>query len=139
MKIEINRINDAINFEASNSDGNKVLVDGAASYRGTHNGMRPMELLLVGVGTCSAFDIVEILKKQRQDLKDMKISVEGAREPDATPAPFKQINIHFTLIGNVDKAKAERAVDLAVNKYCSVGTMLEQTAEITYSIEIKAE
>ena len=97
-----------------------------------------MQTILAAIAGCASIDLVAILDKQRAGLKDLKIDVHGDR-PDTSPAPFSAVRLHFTLIGEVDEQKARRALDLAVNKYCSVGEMLKQSAEISYTYEIVNE
>jgi putative redox protein len=136
LKIELNRLNDAFHFEASNENGNTVQIDASPDIGGTNQGMRPMQMLLAAMGGCSAIDIVNILKKQKQDLQDIKVSVTGEREKDVTPSVFTEVHAHYKLFGNIDKDKAQKAVSLAVEKYCSVAKTLEAKATITYSFEI---
>ncbi len=136
MKIEITRIDQDFNMIAENEDGNKIELDGSPAIGGHNKGMRPMQLLLAGVGSCSAIDVISILKKQKQELKSIKITVEGDRDADAVPSLFTDINIHFTLGGDLDPAKVERAIQLSMDKYCSVSKTLESTANITHSYEI---
>lgn len=124
MKIEIRQLNDAVHFEARNEAGNRMQVDGAEAVGGRGQGMRPMELMLVSVAGCSAIDVVEILKKQRQPLKDMHITVHGERPESGAPRPSTSIDIHFTLYGDLDEPKAARAVKLAVEDYCSARATL---------------
>ena len=95
-----------------------------------------MELILMGLGSCGAMDIISILKKQRQDLKDLKIEIDGNRVYNQTPAVFTDIKIKFTFYGNLSNEKVEKAVSLSMNKYCSVSAMLEKTVNISYSFEI---
>lgn len=136
IKIEINRLNDGFHFEASNENGNKVHMDASPDIGGTNQGMRPMQMLLAAFGGCSSIDLVNILKKQKQDLKDIKITITGEREAGVIPSLFVKVHAHFRLFGNVDKDKAERAVALSVDKYCSVAKTLEKTATVTHSFEI---
>ncbi len=136
IKIEINRLNDAFHFEASNENGNKVQIDASPDIGGTNQGMRPMQMLLAALGGCSGIDVVNILKKQKQDLKDIKITVTGEREAGVIPSLFTDVHAHYKLIGPIDKDKAEKAVSLAVDKYCSVAKTLESTAKVTYSFEV---
>jgi putative redox protein len=136
MRIEINRLNDAVHFEAVNETGNSISMDGAPQMGGTNSGFRPMQMLLAGLGGCSAIDFVDILKKQRQDLRDVKIIIDGEREDKPAPAVFTTIHMHYKLYGNLDPAKVERALNLSITKYCSVGVIFEKTAKITYSYEI---
>ncbi len=136
IKIEIGRVNDAFHMEARNEQGNTVEMDASPDVGGGNNGMRPMQLLLAAMGGCSTIDIISILKKQRQDLRDIKITVTGEREKDAVPSLFTEVHAHFTLYGDLDKDKVEKAVSLSVDKYCSVAKTLEAKAKITYSFEI---
>lgn len=136
MKINIRRIDDAFNMEASNEDGNTLLMDGAADIGGHEKGMRPMQLLLAAVGGCSAIDVLLILKKQRQVVESLEIEVEGHREKIEEYSLFRDITLHFKLKGQVDQDKAERAVQLSIDKYCSVSKTLEPTAKINYKVTI---
>jgi putative redox protein len=136
IKIEINRVNDGFHMEAVNEQGNVVSMDASPDIGGTNQGMRPMQLLLTAFGGCSSIDVINILKKQRQDLRDIKITVTGEREKDAVPSLYTEVHAHFKLYGNLDPDKAEKAVALSVEKYCSVAKTLEKTAKVTYSFEI---
>ncbi len=136
MTIQINRLDDAFHFEASNEDGLSVHVDGAAAIGGHNAGMRPMQLLLAAIGTCSVFDILIILKKQRQIVEDVKITVTGKRA-DAVPAPFTDIAIKFTFFGDLKPEKVEKAVEMGVEKYCSVGATFDKSVCVTHTFEIK--
>jgi putative redox protein len=136
IRIELNRLNDAFHFEAVNENGNKVQIDASPDIGGTNQGMRPMQMLLAAMGGCSAIDLVNILKKQKQPLRDIKITVTGEREPNTTPSLYTEVHAHFRLFGEIDNEKAEKAVSLAVEKYCSVAKTLEAKAKITHSFEI---
>jgi len=136
MKIELNRLNDAYWLEATNEDGAKLNIDASPEIGGLNKGLRPMQMLLAAMGGCSTIDIISILKKQKQDLKDIKITVTGDREKDAVPSLFIGVHAHFKLYGNLDEEKVKKAVSLSVDKYCSVAKTLEKTAKITYSFEI---
>src|SRR5688572_18720831 len=136
IKIELNRLNDGFHMEARNEQGSVVHIDASADIGGQNLGMRPMQMLLAAMGGCSVIDIINILKKQRQDLKDVKVTVTGEREKDAVPSLYTEVHVHFRLYGNLDKDKAEKAVSLSVEKYCSVAKTLEKTAKVTYSFEI---
>lgn len=136
MKVSLERQNDAVHFAASGSGKVKVQVDGSPEIGGEGNGVRPMELVLMALGSCSSFDLIQILKKQRQDIKDVKVDVEGDRVDDI-PAVFTDIRMVFRLYGEIDRAKAEKAAELAVKKYCSVHDMLVAGGvKIDYSLEI---
>jgi putative redox protein len=136
IKIEIDRLNDGFHMEARNEQGNTVQMDASPDIGGTNQGMRPMQMLLAAMGGCSTIDIVNILKKQRQDLKDIKITVTGEREKDAVPSLYTDVHAHFRLYGDLDQEKVAKAVSLGVEKYCSVAKTLEARAKITYSFEI---
>ena len=136
MRIEINRLNDAFWMEAVNEGGNKVHIDASPDIGGTDHGFRPMQLLLAALGGCSTIDIISILKKQKQELEDIKITVNGEREKDAVPSLFTEVHVHFILYGKLDSEKVKKAVSLSVEKYCSVAKTLEKTAKVTHSFEI---
>ena len=138
MKITLNRINDAVHFQARNTDGHIIDIDGAPRVGGENAGFRPMQLLLAAHAGCSAMDLVPILEKQRQRLDDVRIEITGER-PEGTPSPFTAINIHYDLFGEIEEEKARRAIDLAVNKYCSVGEMLKHSVKITFSFAVNPE
>jgi putative redox protein len=135
MRITINRLNDEFLMEAQNEHQNSIRMDSSAD--GNPQGMSPMQLLLAGIGGCSTIDIISILKKQRQDLQDIQIQVDGERATDEMPKVFRKIHLHYTLKGTLDEDKVKKAIDLSVEKYCSVSKMLEKTATITYSFEIQ--
>ena len=136
IKIELARLDNDFNMEAVNDSGNKILLDGSPADGGHNRGMRPMQTLLAAMGGCSAIDVISILRKQRVELKDIKITITGEREKDAVPSLYTEVHAHFKLFGNIDKDKAQKAVSLSVDKYCSVAKTLEKTAKITYSFEI---
>lgn len=96
-----------------------------------------MQLLISALGGCSTIDIINILKKQRQELIDIKVEIEAEREQEKVPALFSNIHVRFILFGNIDKSKAQKAVELSMDKYCSVAKILEKTAKISYSYEVK--
>lgn len=136
MKIELNRLNDGYHLEAINEQGKIVNIDASPDIGGTNQGMRPMQLLLAAMGGCSTIDIINILKKQKQPLRDIKITVTGEREKDVIPSLFEEVHTHFRLYGDLDQNKVERAVSLSVEKYCSVAKTLSYKAKITHSFEI---
>lgn len=130
MKIEINRLNDHLLMEAMNEDGQTVVMDGESAA------MRPMQMLLSSLGGCSTIDVVLILKKQREPIEDIKVIINGERHDDRVPKTFKHIHLHYIIKGKVNPDKAKRAVDLSMEKYCSVSMMLKETVEIEYSFEV---
>ena len=136
MKITLKRLDDAYHLEAINEDGCTVETDGAPKIGGSNKGMRPMQLLLVSAASCSSIDIISILKKQKQDLKDINVEVTAEREQDKVPSLFTDIQLHYILTGDLDEAKVKRAIDLSVTKYCSVVKILEKTAKVSSSYKI---
>lgn len=137
MRVELQRKDNDFLMEATDSLGNKVLMDAGPSIGGHGKGASPMQMLLMALGGCSAIDIILILKKQRQDVQDLKIVVEGEREEVKDGAAlFEKIEVKFMLTGRIDKEKAERAVQLSMEKYCSVAKTLEKTAKITYTVSV---
>lgn len=137
MKITLSQQNDAVHFQAKNEDGQTVDFDGTADIGGEGKGMRPMEVLLSSVAACSVFDITTILKKQRQPVEHIDIEVTGTRPAEGAPKPFKAIHLHFALTGTLEESKVARAVQLSVEKYCSVAESLDKTIRITYEFEIR--
>jgi len=138
MSVQLNRVDGDFHFEALGSDKIAVQIDAAAAIGGTNAGARPMELLLMGVGGCSAIDVVLMLKKGRQIVEDFRITVEGQRQVDAIPAPFEKIHLKYWFKGNLKAEKVEKAIRLSMEKYCSASVMMAKTAEITWSYEIEA-
>ena len=136
MKVQIERVNQAVHMLATNEDGNQVSIDGSLKAGGENAGFRPMQLLLAGIGSCSAIDVIDILKKQRQELEDIKVEVRGDREEGEAPNLFKSVYIHFSLKGALDEKKVKKAIDLSMQKYCSVARILEKTAELKYDFSI---
>jgi putative redox protein len=113
-------------------------MDGPPEAGGQNLGVRPMEMLLLGMGGCASFDVVSILEKMQQPIKGCVAELQAERA-DSEPKVFTRINIHFKISGAVDAAKAERAVKLSAEKYCSASIMLGKVAEITHSFEVFAE
>nr|WP_081909592.1 aminotransferase class I/II-fold pyridoxal phosphate-dependent enzyme [Aureispira sp. CCB-QB1] len=136
MKITLNRQNDFYHFLAQNESGARLELDAAPSIGGQNKGFRPMESLLAGLGGCSAIDIISILKKQRQEIIDFQIEIEANRDTEAVPAIFKDIEVKIIITGTVDEKKLQKAIDLTVDKYCSVYHILKETAAINYSYEL---
>ena len=140
MKISLKRLDDAFHFEAKNEDGRTVQIDAAEKIGGRNQGVRPMQMLLMGAAGCAAIDIVSILKKQRQEISDFEIDAEGEREAPAIKgeaAVFNEVAIHFKLKGKIDPEKAKRAVELSMEKYCSASKTLRSAgAKIEYKISV---
>lgn len=136
MLIQLERLDDAFNLKATNEQGNSVETDAAPAIGGGGKGMRPMEMLLSSLGACSSIDVIDILRKMRQPLNDIKVTLNGEREKDKTPSLFTDIHVSFNLYGDLDVDKAKRAVDMSMEKYCSVAKILEKTAKITWETNI---
>ncbi len=136
MEITLRRTNQAVRFEASNAAGNTVTVEGSPEIGGEGLGARPMELLLMSLASCSAMDVVSILKKMRQPLEDLKVSVRGERAAGELPAVFTAIHLTFHFSGKIKPEKAAEAVRLSVEKYCSVAAMLRKTAAVTHEFTV---
>lgn len=137
IKVELERINDAFGFEAKDSGGHTVKIDTSPETGGEDFGVRPMQLLLMGLGGCSGIDILSILKKQRQEVKGFKMQLEGEREAGKEPSLWKDITIVFELTGDIDQEKAEKACALSMNKYCSVAATLRGSgSEIKWKVVI---
>ena len=127
---------DHMTFVGESGSGHAVVMDGAPEHGGRDLGIRPMEMLLLGLGGCTAFDVVMILNKSRQDVVDCEVSIDSDRA-DEVPKVFTRIHIHFIVSGNnLDAAKVEKAVNLSADKYCSASMMLAKTAKITHDFEI---
>ena len=113
-------------------------MDAGEAIGGQNNGARPMEMLLMGLGGCTAIDVTLILKKQKQQIDDLTIEVSGERmEIEGTQmTPFKSMNIHFIFTGEIDEKKIERAINLSMEKYCSATAQFQCSATITHSFEL---
>ena len=122
--IELARISGDFGFEAKDENGHVVKMDSSPESGGQNYGVRPMQMLLMGLGGCSAIDVIMILKKQRQDVRDYKMIIKGNREAGKEPSLWKEITIEFHIYGKIDEDKAKKAVDLSLNKYCSVAATL---------------
>ena len=128
---------EGMSFSAEVGSGHLVNMDGAPEAGGRNLAPRPMELLLAGAGGCTAFDVVMILKKARQDIRGCEVKLNATRAEE-DPKVFTNIHMTFVVTGkNLDLNRVQKAVDLSHDKYCSATIMLEKTAVITHSIEIK--
>ncbi len=123
-------------FLGESGSGHTVVMDGPPDHGGRNMGIRPMEMLLLGVGGCSSFDVMDILEKGRHQITDCKTEVTAERV-DTIPSVFSKIHLHFIVSGKTLKtAVVERAVKLSAEKYCSASIMLSQSVEITHSFEV---
>ena len=138
MKARIKWLEEAM-FLTESGSGHVVVTDGPPDAGGRNLGPRPMELLLLGMGSCSAFDVVSILKKGRQPVSGCEALLEAERA-DAVPAVFTKIHVHFIVSGRgLKAAQVERAVKLSAEKYCSASIMLGATVDISHDFEIIEE
>jgi len=123
-------------FIGESGSGHTVVMDGPPDGGGHNLGIRPMEMLLIGMGGCTAYDVVHILKKSRQDVEDCVVEIEAQRA-DSVPKVFTQIHVHFIVRGKgLTDAAVQRAVDLSAEKYCSASIMLGKVAAISHDYEI---
>lgn len=127
VKIELERVNEFSAFNAKDENGHIVKIDTKPDMGGQNYGVRPMQLLLMGLGGCSAIDIISILKKQRQEVTGFKIDIEADREKGIDPSLWTDITVVFKLEGNIDQDKAEKACALSMDKYCSVAATLTKS------------
>ena len=141
MEVVLNRLDQDFHFEAKGSSPIPVHIDAAEGIGGHNAGARPMELLLMGLGGCTAIDVILILKKQRQIVEDFQIRVSGDREKieGTEKTPFRQINIQFELKGQIDGSKALKAIQMSMDKYCSATAQLEPSATITHSLLLNGQ
>jgi putative redox protein len=141
MEVVLNRLDQDFHFEAKGSSPIPVHIDAAEGIGGHNAGARPMELLLMGLGGCTAIDVILILKKQRQIVEDFQIRVQGDREKiDGTEkTPFRNINIQFELKGAIDGNKALKAIQMSMDKYCSATAQLEPSSTITHTLVLNGE
>jgi putative redox protein len=127
---------DHMSFVGESDSGHSVVMDGAPEAGGRNLGIRPMEMLLLGLGGCTAFDVVSILRKSRQRISDCEVEIEAERAAEV-PRVFTGIHVHFIVSGrDLDETKVSKAVSLSADKYCSASRMLEKAVTITHDFEI---
>ena len=124
IEINVNRKEGDFGFEAIDANGHSLKMDTSPESGGVNFGIRPMQVLLMGMGGCSGIDIVMILKKQRQTIENFSMKIEGDRVNGKEPSLWQNVKIVFELTGKIDIDKAERACELSMNKYCSVAETL---------------
>ena len=123
-------------FEGVAGSGHRVTMDVAPEVGGRNLGLRPMEMVLLGLGGCTAIDVLHMLRKGRQPITDMRVELDADRADDV-PKVFTRIHLHFVLTGaGLDPHKIERAINLSASKYCSASMMLNKTAKMTHDFEI---
>lgn len=128
---------DKVHFTATADSGHTIALDGPPDSGGENRGARPMELVLMGLGGCSSFDVVNILAKQRQDIVDCVTDIEAERASEP-PQVFTRIHLHFRVTGRgLDQKKVARAIALSADKYCSASIMLQRGGvEISHDFEV---
>jgi putative redox protein len=137
IEINLRRVNGDFGFEASDANGHTVKMDSSDESGGENFGVRPMQMLLMGLGGCSAIDVVMILKKQRQTIDDFSIKITGEREAGKEPSLWANAKIIFILKGDIDKEKAARACQLSMDKYCSVAaTLIKSGTDLTWEVQV---
>ena len=135
MNINVSWAGEAL-FVGETASGHKILMDGPPEGGGHDLGPRPMEMLLLGTGSCSSYDVISILKKSRQDVNACEVEISSTRA-DTEPKVFTDIHIHFKVTGkDLKETQVERAVSLSAEKYCSASIMLGAIAKITHTFEI---
>jgi len=138
MKATVKWIDNAA-FVGESESGHAFVMDGAQEGGGRNLGPRPMEVVLLGTGGCSAYDVVTILKKARQRIRDCSVQISAERAPQ-DPKVFTRIHLHFVITGtDINPKHVKRAVELSAEKYCSASIMLGKTAQITHDFEILAD
>jgi len=136
MKATVKWVDNAM-FLGESGSGHSVVMDGPEDHGGRNMGIRPMEMLLIGVGGCASFDVMSILKKSRQQVSDCRAELTAERA-EGIPSPFTKIHLHFVVSGQQLKEKqVEKAVELSATKYCSASMMMEAASvEVTHGFEI---
>ncbi|MCF6257452.1 MAG: OsmC family protein [Gammaproteobacteria bacterium] len=138
MKARIKWVEEVM-FIGESGSGHSLVIDGPPEHGGRNMGIRPMELLLQGLGGCTAFDVMMMLKKARQPVQDCVVELEAQRA-ETEPKVFTKIHIHFIVTGaGVSEKHLQRAIKLSAEKYCSASIMLGQVAEITHDYELRED
>lgn len=137
ITITVNRVQNDYGFEARDGNGHTVRIDTSPESGGQNFGARPMQLLLMGLGGCSGIDIISILKKQRQEVESFQMTINGEREKGKEPTIWEAVHITVELTGKIDPDKAQRAVDLSMEKYCSVAETLRRAGgNLTWDVKV---
>lgn len=138
MKARVKYI-EGMAFVGESGSGHAVVMDGSPEYGGRNLGIRPMEMLLIGLAGCTAFDVVNILRKGRENVEDVVVDVSSERAAE-DPKVFTAIHLDYKVKGKgLNEAKVERAISLSKEKYCSASIMLGKAAKITHSWALVAE
>lgn len=138
MNVSLKRQTKPFHFEAKGDSNIAINIDASPEVGGHNLGARPMELVLMGLGGCASIDLGLILSKQKQELNDYSVRINAIRKTN-TAKEFETINMHFELIGDLDKTKVERALELTFTKYCSVAISLSEKIKINYTYTIYNE
>ena len=137
VNIQLTRVEGDYGFEAKDANGHTVKLDSSPEHGGNNFGVRPMQLLLMGLGGCAGIDVVSILKKQRQTITGFDMKIDGEREAGVEPSLWKTVNIIFELKGEIDIDKARKACALSMDKYCSVAeTIRKAGCDISWDVKI---
>ncbi len=137
MRVEVERANDNYGLKANNETGNSIIIDNNKTSGGDDLGFRPMQMLLAALGGCSSIDVITILKKQKLEPFELRVIIDGERDMGKDANLWKTIHAHFVIKGTVPKEKAERAVQLSMEKFCSVALTLQAAgAIVTSSVEV---
>ena len=140
IRIELDRVSGEFGFEAKDAYGHKVQLDSSPESGGANFGVRPMQVLLMGLGGCSGIDIVSILNKQRQTVEAFHMTIDGEREKGKEPTLWETVFVHFDLKGNIEPDKAKKACQLSMDKYCSVAaTLREARCTITWRLTVNGQ
>src|SRR5450432_647863 len=135
--VEIIRVSDDYGFEGRDASGHTVRMDSSNETGGKDFGIRPMKMLLMGLGSCSGIDIISILKKQKQNVEEFRILIDGEREQGKEATRWKEVRMVFELKGNLDQEKATRACALSIEKYCSVAsTLMGAGCKISWELKV---
>jgi len=132
MNVQLERVNDALQFRAGNESGYEFSIASTDDMEG----VSPMEMVAMSVGGCSSIDILSILEKQRESVDSYDVEVEAERASDETPAVFTSLHVRYHVEGEVEPKKMRRAIELSLDKYCSVSHMLEGTVDISYTFTV---
>jgi putative redox protein len=136
MKIHVRKLDGPFRMEATNPEGNSIIMDTKKSNGGDEKGMSPTELLLSAVAGCSGVDILTILRKQRYEIRDFQVIVDGEKEKEGDAKAWADIKLHYKIFGSIPEENAKKAIDLSLEKYCSVAKTLRSYAKIHYTFEL---
>jgi putative redox protein len=134
MKIVIDRVNENFHLKAQNEEGAAISMDATVDVGGNNLGLTPMQLLLAGAGGCSAIDVISILKKQKQVITSFRVEVVGDKEKVDHHSEWKKIHLRFIIEGEIEKEKAQHALDLSMEKYCSVSKSLQPKSSLSWEM-----